>query len=213
MAKFLRTFIFLFILQPLVRVILGLRVENGQALPTQGPAIIAANHNSHIDTMVLMALFPLRCLPKLRPVAAADYWMSNRWITWFSRKIVRIVPINREGTEKGVDPLEASYAALAEGSILIFFPEGSRGEPEKLSDFKPGITLLAERFPEAPVIPVYLYGLGKVWPKGAGLVVPFFCHVLVGEPMYWEGQRLGFMRRFKASMKQLAAQGDFPVWQ
>jgi 1-acyl-sn-glycerol-3-phosphate acyltransferase len=102
---------------------------------------------------------------------------------------------------------------LAQGDILIFFPEGSRGEPEQLSDFKAGVTLLAERFPEAPVVPLFMYGMGKAWPKGTMLFVPFFCHVIVGQAMHWEGERLGFMRRFKAQMRQLVAGANFPAWQ
>lgn len=213
MVKFLRYLFFLFVVYPVVHIILGLNVRNRHLLPTTGPAILAANHNSHLDTAVLMALFPLHLVSKVRPVGATDYWFSNPSIAWFSRNIMGIIPIDRERTEKGVDPLSPSYEALAQGDILIFFPEGSRGEPEQLADFKAGVTLLAEKFPEAPVVPLFMYGMGKAWPKGTKLFVPFFCHVVVGQPMHWEGERLGFMRRFKAQMRQLAAASNFPLWQ
>ena len=213
MIKILHHLFFILVIYPVIHVLLGLNVRNRHLLPTAGPAILTANHNSHLDAAVLMALFSPNLALKVRPVGATDYWFSNRWIAWFSRHVMGIVPIDRERTEKGVDPLAASYEALAEGNILIFFPEGSRGEPEKLSDFKAGITLLAERFPEAPVVPIFMYGMGKAWPKGTMLFVPFFCHVIIGQPMHWEGERLGFMRRFKAQMRQLAAMGNFPAWQ
>jgi 1-acyl-sn-glycerol-3-phosphate acyltransferase len=213
MVKILRYLFFFCVVYPVIHVILGLNVRNRHLLPTSGPAVLTANHNSHLDAAVLMALFPPHLVTKVRPVGATDYWFSNRWIAWFSHNIMRIVPIDRERTEKGVDPLTASYEALAAGDILIFFPEGSRGEPEQLADFKAGVTLLAERFPEAPIVPVFMYGMGKAWPKGTMLFVPFFCHVIIGQPMHWEGERLGFMRRFKAQMRQLAATGNFPVWQ
>jgi|688.fasta_scaffold10488_2 1-acyl-sn-glycerol-3-phosphate acyltransferase len=213
MIKILRTLFFILVVYPIVHILLGLNVRNRHLLPTHGPAILAANHNSHLDTGVLMALFPLRMVSKVRPVGATDYWYRNRWISWFSRNIMGIIPIDRERTDKDADPLEASYAALAQGDILIFFPEGSRGEPEQLSDFKAGVTLLAERFPEAPVVPLFMYGMGKAWPKGTMLFVPFFCHVIVGQAMHWEGERLGFMRRFKAQMRQLVAGANFPAWQ
>ncbi|MBX3011204.1 MAG: 1-acyl-sn-glycerol-3-phosphate acyltransferase [Caldilineaceae bacterium] len=213
MIKTLRYLFFFLVIYPVIHIVLGINVRNRHLLPTSGPAVLAANHNSHLDAAVLMALFPPHLINKVRPVGATDYWFSNRWIAWFSHKVMGIVPIDRERTEKGGDPLSASYEALAEGSILIFFPEGSRGEPEQLSDFKAGVTLLSERFPQAPVVPLFMYGMGKAWPKGARLFVPFFCHVVVGRPMHWEGERLGFMRRFKAEMRQLAASGNFPLWQ
>lgn len=213
MLKALRYFIFLFVFCPIIHVVLGLTVRNRHQLPKQGPAILAANHNSHLDTAILMCLFPLHRMAHVRPVGAADYWFSNRWMTWFSGNVMGIVPIDRERSEKGTDPLTPSYEALAAGDILIFFPEGSRGEPEQLADFKAGITLLAERFPEAPVIPIFMYGTGKALAKGTSLFVPFFCQVTIGEPMYWEGERLGFMRRFKAQMRQLSTSGPFHAWQ
>ncbi len=213
MLKLIRYLVFVLIFCPVIHVVLGLTVRNRERLPKHGPAILAANHNSHLDTAILMCLFPLQRMARVRPVGATDYWFSNRWLAWFSGNVMGIIPIDRERSEKGVDPLTPSYEALAAGDILIFFPEGSRGDPEQLSDFKAGITLLAERFPEAPVIPVFMYGTGKALAKGTSLFVPFFCQVTIGQPMHWEGERLGFMRRFKAQMRQMAASGNFPVWQ
>lgn len=209
----LRFLFFALVIHPIVRVVLGWNVRGREHLPRSGPAIIAANHNSHMDTMVLMALFPFAILPKVRPVAAADYWLSSPLLTWFSHNILRAIPIERDRHDKTSDPLALSVAALEAGDILIFFPEGSRGEPEQLSPFKAGLALLVERVPETPVIPIFLHGLGKIWPKGTGLFVPFFCHVIIGEPLRWGGQRREFMKRFKAQMQQLAAQGNFPPWQ
>ena len=213
MNPIIRYVLLLVFLQPLVRLVLGWQIRNRELLPKHGPAIIAANHNSHLDTMVLMALFPMRISHKVRPVAAADYWLSNRWLAWFSHNIIDVIPIDRERRDKDSDPLATSAAALADGDILIFFPEGSRGEPETLQPFRPGLALLVERFPDTPVIPVFLHGLGKSWPKGSSLFVPFFCQIIVGQPIEWEGKRRVFMQRYKTQMQQLAAQGNFPPWQ
>ena len=209
----LRFLFFALIVHPVVRVVLGWNIRGREHLPQRGPAIIAANHNSHLDAMVLMTLFPFDVLKIVRPVAAADYWMSTSVLSWFSENILRAIPIARDRKEQGSDPLATSVAALEAGDILIFFPEGSRGNPEQLSNFKAGLALLVERVPDAHVIPVFLHGLGKTWSKGSGLFVPFFCHVLIGKPLQWEGNRRGFMHRYKAEMHQLADEGHFPPWQ
>ena len=102
---------------------------------------------------------------------------------------------------------------IARGDILVFFPEGSRGEPERLTEFKSGLARLAERFPQVPVIPVFTHGLGKALPKGDWVLVPFFVDVFVGEPLAWNGDRKHYMERFKQAIETLAAEGHFPPWQ
>ena len=132
MTTLLRLLFFLLIVKPLVLVILGLNVRRKALLPTQGPAVIIANHNSHLDTLVLMSLFPLRMLPRLRPVAAMDYFMTNRLLAWFALNIIGIIPLRRSVKASHGDPLADAVAALDNDDILILFPEGSRGEPERV---------------------------------------------------------------------------------
>jgi 1-acyl-sn-glycerol-3-phosphate acyltransferase len=188
-------------------------VRHRERLPRSGPAIIVANHNSHLDTMVLMSLFPLTLLPKLCPVAAMDYFLTSRLFSWFALKIVGILPIKRTVSRGDDNPLAPCGEALSQGNILIIFPEGSRGEPEQMQHFKGGIARLAENHPAVPVTPVFLHGLGKALPKGEALLVPFFCDVFVGEPMSWTGDRRSYMRQLDERMKQLAAEGNFPTWE
>lgn len=213
MHRLLRLLFFAAIVRPLVLVVLGLNVRHRERLPRHGPAIVVANHNSHLDTMVLMTLFPLRLLPHLRPAAAADYFLRSGPFAWFSREIIGIVPVDRTARERGLDPLTGCYAALERSDILLLFPEGTRGEPERLSTFKKGVSWLAERFPRVPVVPVFLHGLGKALPKGTALPVPFFCDVFVGEPVTWNGGREPFMAALEQRMLGLAAEGQFKPWE
>jgi hypothetical protein len=125
------------------------------------------------------------------------------------------LPLTRSpgrGPDRGEDPLVPLEAAHDRGGILILFPEGSRGEPERPTAFKTGIAHLVRRRPEVPVVPVCLHGLGKALPKGEALLVPVICDVLVGEPFVWTGERATFMAELEARMQALAAEGRFPVW-
>lgn len=212
MARALQILFFSLVVRPFVLLWIGLAVSHKDRLPRSGPAIIIANHNSHLDTLVLMALMPMRALHRIRPVAAADYFLRTRAMAWFATYIIGIIPITRSG-HGGQNPLEGAEAALCRSDILILFPEGSRGEPEQLSRFKSGIAHLAARCPEAPITPVFMRGLGKVLPRGDWLPVPFFCEVHVGEPVARPEGRAAFMAEVESRMLALAAEGHATPWE
>lgn len=211
--KLLQAIFFFVVVRPLIALVLGLNIRSSERLPLNGPAIIAANHNSHLDTLTLMSLWPLNYLHRVRPVAAADYFLTNAKLAWFSLNIMHIIPIDRQRKDKTADPLAEPTEALAKDEILVLFPEGSRGEPEKLSAFKSGVARLVERHPEAPIIPIFMHGLGKALPRGDFLLVPFFVDVIVGEPIYWRGTVRETMDAYEAAMRDLAQQLDVPVWE
>ncbi|NNE00284.1 MAG: 1-acyl-sn-glycerol-3-phosphate acyltransferase [Pirellulaceae bacterium] len=208
----LRYLYFLLIVRPVVMVVIGLNARNAQRLPQKGPALVVANHNSHLDTMVLMTLFGMNRLHCVRPVAAADHFLRNRFMAWFSTKIIGIVALQREMKGVRTDPLAGISEALDREQILILFPEGSRGAPEIREQFKTGVAHVAKRHPEVPITPVFLHGLGKALPKGEGILVPFFCDVFVGTPIKWTGKRDTFMTQLETAVNDLAAQSHVPSW-
>jgi 1-acyl-sn-glycerol-3-phosphate acyltransferase len=207
----LRAAFFLFIVRPVLTLVLGAQVRHRELLPRKGPAIIVANHNSHLDTLTIMTMFHLRDLAHLRPVAAADYFLRGRLRAWFALNIIGIIPIARGGHDR--HPLAACEDALDRGDILILFPEGSRGEPERLSAFKKGVAHLAKARPAVPVHPLFMHGLGKALPKDSFLLVPFNCDIVAGEPFGWQGDMDGFMATLQSRMTGLSAQIHMAPWQ
>ena len=123
-----RILFFLLVVKPLLGVVLGMNVFNRHYLPVDHQCVVIANHNSHLDALALMNLFPLRKLHEIRPVAAADYFMTNPVMAWFATTCMNIIPIPRTGITKTNNPITAMEAALAEGQSLIVFPEGTRGD-------------------------------------------------------------------------------------
>jgi 1-acyl-sn-glycerol-3-phosphate acyltransferase len=210
--RWLQAAFFLLLVRPFLALVLGVNLRHAERLPLTGPAILAANHNSHLDTLLLMSLFPLAQLYRVRPVAAADYFLRNRFIAWFALNVMHILPLARR-PKPGEPPLAHIEAALNAGDILILFPEGSRGEPEKRSELKSGIAHLMEHAPSVPVVPVYLHGLGKALPKGDWLPVPFFADGWVGEPLTWQGERASTMQALEARFAELERQGGYAAWE
>ncbi len=213
MTDLLRYLYFLLVVRPVILIVIGLNVRRRELLPQDGPAIVIANHNSHLDTMVLMTLFPMARLEKVHPVAAADHFLRNKWMAWFSTKIVGIIPLQREVKGMRRDPLAGICEALDEGNILILFPEGSRGAPEQREAFKTGIAHIAKRYPELPFSPIFMHGLGRSLPKGEGILVPFFCDVFVGQPIKWTGKKDSFMNAVNESMNDLETEKEIPRWE
>lgn len=212
MKRLLRFIWFVVLMRILTLLILGVNVRNRDGLYRYKQFILVANHNSHLDTMVLMNLFPYQKIQSIRPVAAMDYFRKNRFLRWFALNIIQIVSLPREIHSVQTDPLAECANALEEGHSLIFYPEGTRGQPEKLQNFKSGLAHLAKRFPQIPVIPVFLHGLGKALPKGEFILIPFYCDILVGEAFYWTGSRDHFMAALNEKMHKLALHGHFTAW-
>jgi 1-acyl-sn-glycerol-3-phosphate acyltransferase len=180
-ARIVKILFFGLFVKPVVLILLGLNIHNRSKLPLSGPAIIAPNHNSHLDTMVLMSLFPLATIHKIRPVAAADYFLTNPFISWLSLNVIGIIPLSRRNIKSKEQLFQKCHDALDKSDILILFPEGSRGEPEQMSKLKKGIFRIISERTDTQIIPVILRGLGQALPKGEALFVPLNCDVIIGD--------------------------------
>lgn len=191
------------VVRPISLLWMGYALRNRKNLPKRGPAIVIANHNSHLDALMLLSLFPLGLVPSIRIAAAADYFFTNRVKRYLSEHVAGLVPVARKG---GRDPLAPLANVLKAEGILFLFPEGTRGSPDVMGDIKPGLWHLARRFPEAPIYPVYLHGLGRSLPKGSWIPVPLFADICVGEPFFASEYKKAFPAQVKEIFDALREQ-------
>jgi 1-acyl-sn-glycerol-3-phosphate acyltransferase len=211
----LRFLFFTIVVRPLMMIVLGTNVRRHELLPKDGPAIIVANHNSHLDVFALMNVLGLGRLKKTRPVAAADYFLTRPLRRWFATRIVGIIPIDRQNVrrEKGKHPLDPISEAIDDGCIVLLFPEGSRGTPEEMTTFQSGIAHLAKRHPDVPITPVFMHGLGKALPKGEAILVPFFCDLFVGKSIDGSQGKKELMDEIESSIRSLSEELPAPNWE
>lgn len=208
----MRNVLFSILVRPVILFVLGINIRHREKLPDSGPVVIIANHNSHLDTLVLMSLFRGKIFQKVRPVAAGDYFMKNKLLAVFSTKVMNIIPIQRKMTKDIRGMFSPILKALEDDSIIILFPEGSRGEAEQLSKYKSGIYYLMREVPDIEIVPVFLHGLGKALPKGSFIFVPFFVDILVGDSFKYNENRKAFMDTLNDRMNRLGEEGQFKEW-
>ncbi|WP_396267924.1 lysophospholipid acyltransferase family protein [Ideonella sp.] len=144
--------------------------------------IYFANHQSHLDWVLIWAALPSELRTTTRPIAAKDYWTSSPLKHWITREIFRAVYVNRQRTDDE-DPLAPLALALEGGDSLVIFPEGTRSSKGEPMAFKSGIYHLAKQFPQVQLIPTWISNVQRVMPKGEVVPVPILCTVTFGAPM------------------------------
>ncbi len=186
MQKIFLKFIYSFLCRWLLKLIVGVKFDNSKFLEKESQFIILANHNSHLDTITLLASIPSSILPKVKPVAAGDYFGKTKLGKWFSSYFINALLIDRKvsKTDPNEAPISKMLSELDKGNSLILFPEGTRGKPEELQPFKRGIGIILSKKPEIPYIPAFLSGMGKNLPKGNTIIVPFNSSIRFGKPKF-----------------------------
>ena len=149
------------ILKPLLKTIYRIRIEGLENVPKKGPAIIAANHLSFLDSFFIPLSVRRR---KVTYLAKADYFKS--WKTAWFFNMVGQIPTEREGGAKSKRSLDIALGVLKEGKLLGIYPEGTRSPDGYLHRGRTGVARLALTA-QAPVIPCGLIGTDKVQPKSA----------------------------------------------
>ncbi len=149
-------------------------------LPREGSYIMVANHASHLDTLAILSALPLRKLHRVFPAAAKDFFFVSVPRTVLAAIVVNALPFDRQANVR--QSLGLCRAVLDNpGNVLLIYPEGTRSTTGAIGEFKPGIALLlAGR--DVPVVPCYLDGAFRAWPKGGALPRPRRVRLVIGQP-------------------------------
>ena len=151
---------------PLYRLLTPVRVVGAEHLPPAGPAIVAANHISFFDTVVLMLSVPR----KTYFVGKAEYMDS--WKTKYLFPAMGMIPIDRSGGNASERALNTAARVLESGEFFGIYPEGTRARDGRLHRGHTGPARLALRT-GTPIIPVGIVGTRDIQPPDARLPRPF----------------------------------------
>jgi 1-acyl-sn-glycerol-3-phosphate acyltransferase len=169
------------VIGPALRLLGRPRVTGLEHVPASGPAILASNHLSVIDSMYLPLVIP-------RPVvfpAKAEYFsakgpLGRIWAAYL--RSTNQLAMDRGDTRSAQATLEAAAEILRRGDLFGFYPEGTRSPDGRLYRGRAGLGWLALNT-GAPVIPVAMVGTRKMLPPGAPLPRPTRVEVRLGKPM------------------------------
>jgi 1-acyl-sn-glycerol-3-phosphate acyltransferase len=189
-------------LAALARLITGAQGHWKGVAPRAEQRIYFANHQSHLDWMLIWATLPTDLRQRTRPIAARDYWTATRFRHWLTREVFRAVYVEREKREGRVDLLAPLARALEGGDSLVLFPEGTRSSLGLPQPFKSGLFHLARKFPDVKLIPAWVDNVQRVMPKGEVVPVPVLCTVTFGAPcnLRPDETRAAFLERARAAV-------------
>jgi 1-acyl-sn-glycerol-3-phosphate acyltransferase len=183
---------------PARRLLVRLRVEGVEHLPVDGPAIVAANHLSFFDSVLLMFSLPRQvCM-----LGKAEY--TDRWLTRWLFCGAGMIPVRRENPGDTAHALDQVRAVLEGGNAVGVFPEGTRSRDGKLHKGHSGAAHLA-LVTGAPLVPVGLEGTDGILPSGKRIVRPFrTATVRIGRPI--DPAAMGFTRSTNRARREITAE-------
>ena len=161
----------------LMRLLFRLEARGTENVPMTGPALLVSNHSSLLDPPLVGGSSP-RMLCFMAKAELFEIPLFGRLIRALNAR-----PVRRESADPAA--LRTALKILEAGNALLVFPEGTRGPEGVLREGKAGAGMLAVRS-GAVVVPAYIAGSGRAWPKGRRLPRPAKVRVSFGKPLRFE---------------------------
>jgi 1-acyl-sn-glycerol-3-phosphate acyltransferase len=151
---------------PLYRTLWRVRVEGGERLPRRGPAILAANHVSFFDSVVLI-MTVRRTLSFVGKVEYLDSWTTRRLLP-----ALGMIPVDRGDGRRAIAALKLAAGVLRAGSMFAIYPEGTRSPDGALQAGHTGVAYLSMAT-GVPIVPAGIVGTSRIQPPGSRVPRPF----------------------------------------
>lgn len=173
------------------------RVHNADRVPAEGAAILAANHASFLDPLVIGASAS-RELHYLARDSLFRYPLLGGWL-----RSVNVVPVDRDGGSPA--GLKAILDRLLAGNAIVLFPEGTRTGDGRLQPARAGIGLVVIKS-QAPVVPVRVFGTYEAFNRHMKVPRPRRLTVKFGQPLGFAELRAEAAQCPKARLKEIYRQ-------
>jgi len=157
------------------------KVNGLENVPKNAPFIIAANHASYMDHLIIMCNLVPYLNKKIHHLAKKEHFdniFKKAWHTYAGA-----IPLDRESG--GKETLRWAVQALKKGKIIAIHPEGTRSLTGKLQKAKTGVARLA-LISKAPILPIGLIGTFDILPKGKYIPKLKKAIMNIGKPMYFK---------------------------
>ena len=207
---------------PLGRIFASVDVRGLEHLEAvDGPVIFAANHQSHLDTPVILDALPPRWRYRVAPAMAKEFFKAHFYPEQFGTKAyiqnsanyylaslffnAFPLPQREAGTRQ---TLRYIGDLVGDGFSVLIFPEGRRTQQGEIGRFQPGAAMIAARL-DVPVVPVRLEGVDRILHQSWKFPIRGRATVTFGAPISLRGNDYGEMaRRIEAAVVELGSTGD-----
>jgi len=172
------TYIFKVIFTFIFRICWFLRVKGKNNLPSKGPYLLCPNHASYLDGFAIFTGLPFHNIEQAFFLGYGDIF-EHPFVRW-ALKIGRLIPIDPEINL--TQALQAVSFALSQKKIVCIFPEGRRSIDENVGEFRKGVGILIKEL-NIPVVPVYIKGSHRSWPRTTRLPRFYPLKIIFGAPV------------------------------